>query len=101
MDAIMTDSVEKNLKIENIIADALDSKHIPLHLLCKSHTVEKLDATNRLVLSRIESSVKQREILEKINPALKSFFRSKKTTVEAGIDLVSHDKSGKSCRSTL
>ena len=44
--------------------------------------------------------MKQREILEGINPSLKSFFRGKKTTVEAVIEallaLISHDKSGKS-----
>ena len=42
---IMTDNVEKNLHIENDIAAALDSSHIPLHLLCKAHTVEELDGS--------------------------------------------------------
>ena len=37
---IMTDSVEKNLHIEDEIASALGSTHVPLHLLCKAHTVE-------------------------------------------------------------
>ena len=45
--------------------------------------------------------MKQRNTLENICPRLKSFFRRKKTTVEAGIDsfltLVSHEKLGKSC----
>ena len=63
--------------------------------------MEKLDATNLEVLSNLETSVKQREAFEKINPSLKSFFRGKKTTVEAGINaivtLVSRDSSGKSC----
>ena len=71
------------------------------HLLCKSHIVEKLDATNLNVLATIEKSVKQRELFESINPSLKSFFQGKKTVVEAGINalmtLVSCDKSGKSC----
>ena len=40
IDAIMTDAVTKNLKIEYTIAEALGSTHIPVHLLCKSHTVE-------------------------------------------------------------
>ena len=33
VDAIMTDAVTKNLEIEEKIAKALDSSHIPLHLL--------------------------------------------------------------------
>ena len=71
-----------------------------MHLLRKSHTVEALDHSNLSVLYEIEEQGKQREILDGINPSLKSFFRGKKTTVEAGIkallSLISHDKSGKS-----
>ena len=47
---IMSDSVEKNLKIEDGIALALGSSHIPLHLLCKAHMVEALDRSNLSVL---------------------------------------------------
>ena len=72
----MTDSVHKNLKIEDGIGESLNSTHRPYHLLCKPHTVEKLDVSNILVLSKVEA-----------------------TTVEAGIDalmtLVTNDKSGK------
>ena len=50
-DAIMTDSVSKNLHIEEMIGESLNSDHRPLHLLCKSHTVEKLDAANLEILS--------------------------------------------------
>ena len=50
----MTDSVSKNLKIEDLIGESLGSDHRPYHLLCKSHTVEKLDATNLEVLATIE-----------------------------------------------
>ena len=56
-DAIMTDSVSKNLKIEDLIGESLGSDHWPYHLLCKSHTVEKLDATNLKVLATIEKPV--------------------------------------------
>ena len=101
VDAIMTDAVTKNLEIEETIAKALDSSHIPLHLLCKSHTVEALDKSSLEVLNEIETSVKQQEIFEKINPALKSFLRGKKALAEAGIEsllfLITHDKSAKSC----
>ena len=96
--AIMTDSVSKNLKIEDGISESFGSTHKPLHLLCKPHTVEKLDACNLAVLAKFENMVKQRDVLESINPRLKSFFRGKKTTVEAGIEallkLVAHKHSG-------
>ena len=49
-DSIMTDSATKNLKIEDGIAAEFNSTHIPMHLLCKSHTVEKLDSSNLEVL---------------------------------------------------
>lgn len=101
IDALMTDAVTKNLEIERTITKALNSDHRPFHLLCKSHTVEALDKSNLEVLADIEKSVKQQEILEKINPALRSFFRGKKAIVEAGIEallsLITHDKSAKSC----
>ena len=101
IDSFMTDAVAKNLKVTEQIAAAIQSDYQPIHLLCKSHTVENLDATNLEVLSNVEKTVKQRETFEQINPSLKSFFRGKKTTVEAGINaivtLVSRDKSGKSC----
>lgn len=96
----MTDAVMKNLGIEEMVAVALDSNHHPLRLLCKSHTVEDLDRSNLEVLSQIEKDVNQGEILEQINPRLKSFFRGK-SVVEAGIDallkLVTHNKSANSC----
>ena len=66
--AIMTDAVTKNLEIEETITKALDLSHVPLHLLCKSHTVEALDKSSLEVLNEIEKSVKQHEIFEKINP---------------------------------
>ena len=64
-DSLMTDSVTKNLKIEDGIAAALKSTHIPMHLLCKSHNVEKLDSGNLEVFRKVEESVKQQQILEK------------------------------------
>ena len=55
----MTDSVSKNLKIEDLIGESPGSDHQPYQLLCKSHTVQKLDAINLEVLATIEKSVKQ------------------------------------------
>ena len=96
--ALMTDSVSKNLKIEDGISEYFGSTYKPIHLLCKSHTVEKLDICNLEVLASFETRVKQRTVLESINPRLKSFFRGKKTIVEAGIEsllkLVTHRHSG-------
>ena len=43
---IMTDSVEKNLHIENGIATTLCSSHIPLNLLFKAHMVQAIDRSN-------------------------------------------------------
>ena len=95
---IMTDSVTKNLSVENLVAAKLESDHIPYHLLCNAHVVEKFDATNLEVLSGIEEKLKLRERLESINPALRPFFRGKKAIVLAGMNallkLIAHDKSG-------
>lgn len=52
--AVVTDSVEKNLKIEGLIAVSLSSKHIFLHVLCVSHTWEAFDCGNLLVLRHVE-----------------------------------------------
>ena len=46
IDAVMTDAVTKNLKIEEGVSEKLQSSHVPLHLLCKSRTCERLDSDN-------------------------------------------------------
>ena len=56
--ALMTDSVAKNLEIENLIAASLISQHIPLHMLFISHTSEVLDQGNINVLTEIEKNVR-------------------------------------------
>ena len=68
MDVFMADAVSKNLKIVDKISKHLDLNHKPHHLLCKSHTVEKLDTSNLKVLSEVETNVKQRNTLENICP---------------------------------
>ena len=101
IDALMTDSVTKNLNIEESIPLSLGSKHHPHHLLCKSRTVEALDRSNLDVLASIEKKVNQQAAFESINPALRSVFRGKTALVEAGIDalltLITHNKSANSC----
>ena len=96
-DAIMTDAVAKNLKIEDGIAQQLGSDHIPKHLLCKSHTVEALDDSNIKVLAEIEQSCKFRQNLEAMFPAIKRFTRGSLSVVVTGIitilNWISHHKS--------
>ena len=93
---IITDSVEKNLHIENGIVAALGSSHIPLQLLCKVHTVEALDRLIINVLVSLESSLKFREAIECINPGVKSFLTDEKSVVlcasKSILNFVSHDK---------
>ena len=57
----MTDSVTKNLKVENYVAEKLGSHHMPHYLLCKAHAVEKFDETNLKVLSNIKIQLQLRE----------------------------------------
>ena len=97
--ALMTDSVEKNLKISEGTAEKLNSEHIPLHLLCKSHPVEGFDRSNLAVLAEIEKGVDFRATLESINPAVRSFLRGKsivECAISSILSLVSHEKSASS-----
>ena len=84
MDAFMTGAVSKNLKIVDKISKHFDSNLKPYHMLCKSHTVDKLNTSDLKVLSEVETNMKQRNTLENIFLRLKLFFRGKKTTVEQG-----------------
>ena len=64
-DAYMTDSASKNLQVEYDVAKQLSSKHIQIHLLCKSNVCEKFDATNISALASIESKIGLQEKIEK------------------------------------
>ena len=48
--SVMTDTVTKNLQVEKEVSKILDSAHIPQHLLCKSHTCEKLKAISSMLI---------------------------------------------------
>ena len=106
-DAFKADSVAKNLLIEKTVARSLNFTHEPFHILCKSHIVEKLDKFNLSVLNELEESMKLRNTLESVNPALfrishpAQFFRGKAAVVEVEIyallKLVTYDKSANSC----
>ena len=54
--AVMTDSVETNLRIEGLMSAFLSSTHIPLHVLCVSHNCEAFDCANLLVLKHVEEN---------------------------------------------
>ena len=99
INAIMTDAVTKNLSIESAVADALGSDHIPYHILCKSHTCERLDEDNLSTLAELEERLKLRDLILKREPLLKSFLRGSKSIVHcaliAFLKLVSHDGDGK------
>ena len=100
VDAIMTDGVTKNLKVEEGVAASLNSTHIPHHVLCKSHTCERMDLDNLTTLSNIESKIGIRELILRREPFLRSFLRSKRSIVEAAMEallkLVSTEGDGKS-----
>ena len=96
----MTDSVSKNLKIEDGAAEQLGSNYKPTHLLCKSHLVEAFDTANTDVLSKVEKKLKFREKLESINPSVKSFLRGEQSVtvcqLKSILNLAGHDKSASS-----
>ena len=98
--ATMTDSVSKNHHIGDGVAEVLESNHIPISLLCKSHPVEAFDRSNLSVLAGIEKELDFRKKLERINPGVKSFLRGVTTVAECSLksilSLVSHDKSANS-----
>ena len=99
LDAFMTDAASKNLQVEYLVAEMLGSEHIPIHLLCKSHTCEKLDETNIQTLCEIENKINLRKQFEKREPQLKSYLRSSKAVVLAAINallkLVAQEGDGK------
>ena len=101
IDVIMTDAVSKNLKIENGVAEALQSRHVPYHILCKSHTCERLDTDNLTTLSQLEAKVGLREALLKREPELKSFLRSEKSVAEAVLEALLKFAARESDRKTI
>ena len=96
----MTDAVSKKLKIEEGVALKMNSDHIPYHLLCKSHTCERLDADNLKTLVKLENKIDLRELIIQREAALKSFLRGNKCIVETALiallKLVSREADGKS-----
>ena len=67
---LMTDSVSKNLHIEESIAAMPNFTHIPFQLICVSHTCEVFDRGNICVLQKAEQLLGLREALLARMPAL-------------------------------
>ena len=88
IDAIMTHVVSKNLKIEDGVAEAFQSKNILYHILCKSHACQRLDTGNLTTLSQLEAKFGLREAFLKRELQLKSFWRSKKSVIETALEAV-------------
>ena len=66
IDAIMMATVSKNLmKIKHGVAEALQSRHVPYHILCKWNTCERLDTDNLTTLSQLKAKVGLSESLLK------------------------------------
>jgi len=77
--SVMTDSVSKNLHVEDQVAATLNSTHIPFHLLCVSHTCEVFDRGNIKVLLEAEKKLGLQEIL------ILSFLPSSKSVTVAAL----------------
>lgn len=90
--AIMTDSVSKNLRISEQIADVLYSdlfepyKHVPYQLLCSAHWCENVDKKCLEVCAQIEEKLDLKQQLLKKMPGLAAFIRGKKIIVEIAIE---------------
>ena len=98
--AFMADAVGKYLKVEDEISKQLNAEHIPIHLLCKSHTCQKLDESCTNTLVKVEHKLKMSEIISQRQPSLRSFIWKSKSvvlcTMTALLKLVSHEESAKS-----
>ena len=95
----MTDSVSKNLKVEEGVAAKLESSHIPYHTLCKSHVCEKLDEACIKALTNIETELNYPQLIITKQPQLKSFVRQTKcitlAAIKAMLKIVAHEESAK------
>jgi hypothetical protein len=68
----------KNFKIVDGVADSIGSDHKPFHLLCKSHTWERLDSDILAALSKMESKIGLKERMIASEPRLRQFISQSK-----------------------
>lgn len=89
----------KNLKVETAVSQELGTEHVPIHILCKSHTCEKLDETCIDTLIKVEKELDMANLIMKRQPQLSSFIRQNKCIVVSAITallkLVAREESGK------
>ena len=88
--SLMTDSVSKNLHIEDKIACTLNPTHIQFHLLCASYICEVFDKGNLSVLCDLESKIELREKLIQHMPMLKSFLSKNECVTVAALQAFSN-----------
>ena len=74
IDVFMTDSVTKNLSVEHLIPEELESDHILHHYLCNAHTSKKFDKILVSVLTSVEKEILLREKSESSYSQLKAFY---------------------------
>ena len=95
----MTDSVTKNVKVEELALEMLSSSYVPIHVLCKSHTHGKLDKFCIDALSVVKSQLKITDMIIQRKARLKSFIPQSRyvavCAMTALLKLVAHEKSGK------
>ena len=98
IDAFMNDAARKNLKVEIEVAKMPRLDHVPLHLLCKSHTSEKIDLTNIQTVAKVEVKIGLWEKIVKREPQVIFTTKCVVTVVVIPVllKLVSRDADGKS-----
>lgn len=72
----MTDAVTKNFKIEVEVSKKLEPNQAPaIHLLCKSHTCEKLDECCLNTSKRTKNDLNMTELVIQRSPQIKPFVK--------------------------
>lgn len=81
IDALMTDSVNKNMEVEKLVALEIGSSHVPIHLICQSHFCESADRAVSKCLVEIEETVSLKERILENSPELSSFISNSSITI--------------------
>lgn len=68
-------------KVEAEVLKQPITEHIPIYLLCKSHTCQKLDKSCRNTFVNVDQNLKISEILSQRQTSLRSFIRQSNSIV--------------------
>ena len=79
--AFMTDAATNNFKVEAEVLKQPNTKHIPIYLLCKSHTCQKLNESCTNTFVNVDQNLKISEILSQRQTSLRSFIRQSNSIV--------------------